>query len=148
MQQFGSTKDWRRLIWPTLLLVGLCAIPFTLFVTHVAFDLGDLQYTLTTAVILLVLWFVVLKHLHTVYSFPLIEIDQNYLVVCDLFLKRKVYNLNKISNPKKFMKSAYFSYNGWPALINLHTLSSIEREKVCLVLGCSKPQDINDVDVS
>jgi len=134
MQEFSSTQNWKRLIWPTLILVGLCAVPFTLFLIHVAIDAGDLQYTLTTAVMLLVLWFVVLRHLHTVYSFPFIQVDENFLVLCDLFSKRKVYNVEKISNAKKFLKSIYFAHNGWPVFINLHTLSNLEREKVWSLL--------------
>lgn len=134
MQNFGSTNDWKRLIWPVLILVGLCATPFTLFLIHVAIDSKDLQYTLTTSVMLLVLWLCVLRHLHTVYLFPFIQVDENYLVVCQLFSRRKVYNLKSMANSKRFLKSIYFAHNGWPVFINLHTLSQQEREKLWSLL--------------
>ena len=84
MQEFGSTGNWKRIIWPILLLIGLVAIPFTVFLFYVAIGIGGIQNTLTTIVMLLVLWFFVLRHLHTVYLFPLIQVDGSFLVVCEL----------------------------------------------------------------
>ncbi len=137
MQEFGSTKNWKIIIWPAVLLIGVVAIPFSVFLVYVAIGSGGIQHALTTTLILLVLWFVVLRQLHTVYLFPLIQIDENFLVVCELLSKRKVYNLTNISNSKRFLKSVYFAHNGWPVMINLHRLSQREREGVWSLLGCS-----------
>lgn len=136
MQEFGSSKNWKRIFWPTLLLIGLVAIPFTVFLVYVAIDSGGIQNTLTMTVMLFVLWFVVFRHLHTVYFFPFIQIDENFLVVCDMLSKRKVYNLTKISNARRVFKAVYFVHIGWPVMINLHGLPQKEREEVWSLLEC------------
>lgn len=133
MEYFGFTKSWKRIVWPVI-SIGLTVLPFTVFLIYMSFDNPNIQRALFTVLMLFTLWFIALRHLHTVYSFPLIQIDQNFLVVCEPLSKRGVYNLNRISNPKRFLKSIYFAHNGWPVIINLHSLSEAEKEEVWVLI--------------
>ncbi len=70
-----------------------------------------------------------IKHIFNLYTFPLIQLDGNFMVITQPFQIRYVYNLNKISLVKPFLKSVFFLHNGFPVLINLHALPESERNQ-------------------
>ena len=134
MQEFGKHNDWKRVFWSALAIFIFFVFPISGFFIYVVFQEKDFQFIASLATIVLIAWYVSLRYLHTLYTFPNIQIDSNFLVVNDPLSKRKIYNLNKISNFKYFLNTIYFKHNSWSVFINLNSLTKAEREELCKIL--------------
>lgn len=129
-QEFGKRKGWIRLIKPLLLYVIVLAIPFSVFMVFVALGSGTLRSLLFTFVGISVVTFLSIRHLHSVYTFPLIMIDGSLMAVMEPMFNRKVYERQRITRVCVFRHILLFRYNGWPVMVSLWELSLSERERL------------------
>ena len=137
IQEFGKARDWKRVIGPAILIFLLFVLPVTAFFIYASFDQHELKFAFWSSILIFLVWYIYLKHLHTAYSFPYIQIDPNFFVVCEYFSRRRVYNLEKVSSAKRFLKLIYFKHNNWSVVISLASLTEDEREKLYELLKSS-----------
>lgn len=129
-QAFGKAKSWKRVLVPSILLIGLFSIPTTAFLIYIAIGKHDFQFVLTTLLFCFAAFFFPIKHLYQIYTFPLIEIDNNFMVYNHPFQQRVVYNLNKISSVKHFSTLVFFFHNGFPTLVSTRGLSESDQKSL------------------
>ena len=134
----GRSKSLNRIAVPIFLLVVVIGLPISTLLLYVGIDMfinnGEALFLLTILIVLGYMWFVILRHLHLLYSYPLIQFDENFLIFSEMLSGRKVYNLEDISKPKKVFNSVFFIYNGWPAFLNLYELTNQEREQLWTII--------------
>ena len=133
-QEFGKRKHWVRLIKPLFLYVAVLAIPFSVFMVFVALGSGTLRALLFTLVSVAVVAFWSVRHLHSVYTYPLIMVDGSLMAVMEPMTNRKVYELERITHLHLFWHILLFMHNGWPVVVSLWELSLNERELLNKVL--------------
>lgn len=133
-QEFGKRKRWVRLIKPLLLYVVVLAIPFSVFMVFVALGSGTLRALLFTSIGIAVVAFWSVRHLHSVYTYPLIMIDDSLMAVMEPMFNRKVYELERITRSHLFWHILLFIHNGWPVVVSLWELSLSERALLNKVL--------------
>ncbi len=134
---FGKTKSWKRILLPSILLIGLFSLPMTaLFISTLLVRMNFEHFLVTTLLVIFVFYFPV-KHLCNLYAFPFIEIDDNFMVLTQSFQSRNVYTLNQITSVKPIMKSIFFMHNGFPVLINIHALTERERKHFLEIIEVS-----------
>ena len=129
-QEFGKRKRWMRLIKPLVLYVIVLAIPFSVFMVFVALGSGTLRSMLFTLIGISVVTFLSIRHLHSVYTFPLIAIDGSLMAVMEPMFNRKVYERQRITRVYVFHHILLFRYNGWPVMVSLWELPLSERERL------------------
>jgi len=142
-QEFGIRKRWVRLIKPLLLYVVVLAIPFSVFMVFVALGSGTLRAWLFTLIGIAIVAFWSIRHLHSVYSYPLIMMDDVLMAVMEPMFNRKVYELARISHLHLFRHILLFLHNGWPVMVSLWELSLSERELLQKTL-MEGQQPVND----
>lgn len=133
-QEFGKIRDWKRIIVPLIVIVIFFSAPFSVFLIYIAVDSNKLGVIVAAIVMVSFIWIFPLQHLRNLYNFPTLEIDDNFLVVNQIFQKRAVYTLKKITLVKPFMKSALLIHNGFPVLLNMNSLEKDDRKKVVRIL--------------
>lgn len=134
MHQFGKKRDLKRVIGPAILIFLLFVLPVTTLFSYAAFDQAEFKVWFWVVILIFFVWYISIKHLHTLYSFPKIQIDQDFFILCECFSRRRVYNLENISGVKCFSKSIYFKHNGWFVVINLTSLTEEEQDKLFQLL--------------
>lgn len=133
-QEFGKRKYWMRLIKPMLLYVVLLAAPFSIFMVFVAVGSGTLRALLLTLLGIGLVTFLAIRHLHSVYTFPLIKVDGSLIAVMEPMFTRKVFERARVTRVILFRHVLLFLHNGWPMMVSLWELSSDEREQVVDIL--------------
>ena len=133
-QEFGKRKYWIRLIKPLLLYVVVLAAPFSIFMVFVAVGSGTLRALLLTLLGISIVAFLAIRHLHNVYTFPLITIDGSLIAVMEPMFNRKVFERDRVTRVILLRHVLLFLHNGWPMMISLWELSSDEREQVVDIL--------------
>lgn len=134
VQDFGKRKRWIRLVKPILLYMIALVIPFSVFMVFVAIGSGTLRAFALTLVGIAVVVFWVVRHLHSVYTFPLIMIDDAFVAVMEPMFNRKVYERQKVTRVCLFRHILLFLHNGWPVMVSLWELSLNERELLLKLL--------------
>ncbi len=127
-QEFGKRKNWIRLIKPLFLYVIVLVIPFSIFMVFVAIGSETLRAFVFTLAGITVVAFLTIRHLHSVYAFPLIMIDDSFVAVMEPMFNRKVYERQRITHVYLFRHVLLFMHNGWPVMVSLWELSLNERE--------------------
>ncbi|MEE9344946.1 MAG: hypothetical protein V3U88_05005 [Methylococcales bacterium] len=136
-QSFGKTKSWQRILLPSIILIGLFSLPATVWlISHLLTNI-NIENLLVTMLFIFAAVYFPIKHVSDLYTFPFIEIDDNFMVLTQSFQSRSVYTLNQITSVKAFMKSVFFVHNGFPVLINVHTLTDRERKHLLDVIEAS-----------
>ncbi len=126
-KEFGKTKNWKRILFPSIFLIGFFSIPTSAFFLYTAMKGISLQSFFFLLFFVICGFFFPLKHLRNLYIFPPIQLDDNFIVVNQPFQNRCVYTLKQISNVKVFLKSVIFLHNSFPVLLNLNSLDESER---------------------
>lgn len=122
---------------PSTVLIGLFSIPTSAFLIYISLEKHDVQYLLTTLLISMFVFYFPIKHVAQLYTFPLIEIDNNFLVYNHFLQQRVVYNLDKISSVKHFSNAVFFVHNGFPTLISTRGLSKTDHKAFLEILVSS-----------
>ena len=118
-QDFGKRKRGLRLIKPLVLYVIMLVIPFSVFMVFVALGSETLRSLLFTLIGISVVTFLSVRHLHSVYTFPLITIDGSLMAVMEPMFNRKVYEIQRITCVTVFRHILLFRHNGWPVVVSL-----------------------------
>lgn len=134
---FGTTKNWRRIVWPFITLAVLLCLPYTAFSIYMMVYSGDIQVVLPLFVANIMVFAIPYRHLRNLYMFPPIEMDHNFMVVNQSFQKRCVYRLDAITWMKTIFKSVILVHNGFPAIVHLSFLTDKERSEIMSILNGS-----------
>jgi len=134
-RSFGKVRDWKRIVWPSITVVLLLSFPYTAFSIFLMVDTKDAQIILPLLVVNVMVPAVAYRYLRNLYVFPPIEIDQNFMVVNQPYLKRSVYRLDVITWTKRIFKSVILIHNGFPAIVHLDSLSEEERIEIMSILN-------------
>jgi hypothetical protein len=120
--EFGKRKDIKRPLVTGLILVGIGWLPVSCFLVFVSIDSGSFETSAFSLVLIVVLGGVILRHLHELYEYPLVEINDKYMIVTAPFSKRGTYELSRIHRVWVFGPSVFFTYMGWPTFLTIRGL--------------------------
>ncbi len=127
---FGKTKDRKRIIIPSIILIGFFSTPVSAFLIWVAVSSNDpISYLIALVVTLFVFLFSA-AHIKNIYEFPPVQIDENFLIVSRPLQKRVAFTLDKITTVKRFINSVIIIHNGIPALLNFNSLCNEEVSEI------------------
>lgn len=133
--EFGEKKSIKRLLVPFLVLVGFVWLPFSWFLVYVSIDSGEAEVGALSAVLIVVLGGSILRHLHNLYQYPLVEIADKYMIITEPLRKRVPYEVKKIGRVRLFGKALFFTHRGWPAIATLHGVDSDQRSELVRTLS-------------
>ena len=97
-------------------------------------DSGKLDTALISFLLCAVLGGVILRHLHELYEYPLVEVSEKYLIITAPLRKRSIYELSKIRRVHMFGPSVFFTHMGWPAIATLRGLNAEQLAKLQNIL--------------
>lgn len=133
-REFGKTKSWRRILLPSIATVGLY-LPFSAFIIYIALQKMELNVLLIAFGLVAFSIIFPLRHLRDLYIFPLVAIDQHFIVANQPLQPRRVYTLSKVTHVQPFLKSVFFLHNSFPALLTMNTLTKDERAYILGILN-------------
>ncbi len=133
-------KDWKRVIFPSIVLLGCFSVPISAFVMYVAIEKMQFDYFAISILITFFSFFFPAIHIRNLYSFPPIEIDENFLVVNQPLQNRKVYTLKNITWMRRFLKAIIIMHNGFPALINVGSTNKQDASRIIELVKAANKQ--------
>ncbi len=132
--ELGERRSIKRLIVPGLILIGIIWLPFSLFLAYVSIDSGRLEISAISFLLSVVLGGLVLRHLHHLYEYPLVEINGKHIIITAPLRKRSIYEISNIRRVVMFGPAVFFTHLGWPTCVTLRGLNSEQLSKLKQVL--------------
>lgn len=133
-KKFGKTKDWKRVLGPFIVVICFFSVPISVFLIYIAVESKEVGSFVAAITMSFFVWAFPLQHLRNLYVFPLLEIDDNFVVVNQILQKRAVYTLKQITKVRPLFKSVLFIHNGFPVLLNMNSLTESDRLNVINIL--------------